>query len=579
MALNSAANILEKPLSSESGLLEQAKSSASAARRVRFGLCAVVWALAIYQLSETTADPDLFGHVAFGQRILKSGMIQMPEIYSWTAKGQSFINHEYGAELILGAAHLALGGSGLLLLKVAVGLLTFGVALRLGSRSLSWPASAVTLVMGLVAIVEISFGFAARPQIFTALSLVLLLALLRRVHEGKVLWALAIPVLFATWINLHGGVLAGMGLLVLAATASTVELMRKGFKHQAPSSSRRRAGALWRAAGESSSSKVEAEAPRCGKSVIALWLASAGAIAALLCNPWGWTMVRWLVGSVLWLRPEIEEWNPTPLGWDHASLFFLVAASAFAWAFSRRRRALWELAVTCAFAALALRSVRNAPLFAVVALSLTPPHLLDALIRFKEHFERLIARWHEQRTQDLAVILLLVMAGGISIGVFTLHKEHPLTMEVPRSQYPTAAMDFIRAHDIKGNALMFFDWGEMMIFQLPGCSPSIDGRLDTCYSKRLIAEQWKLYNAEPVDQMILPIDGADFALLPSRLAGTAALRDRPGWKLVYFDNTAAVLVREPQRFGSLKDLELPVQGGAEASTGRAEFPGRVSGRQ
>jgi hypothetical protein len=153
-------------------------------------------------------------------------------------------------------------------------------------------------------------------------------------------------------------------------------------------------------------------------------------------------------------------------------------------------------------------------------------------------------------------------------------------MEVPRAQYPTAATDFIRAHGIKGNALVFFDWGDMMISQLPGCSPSIDGRLDTCYSRRLIAEQWKLYNGEPVDQTVLPIDQADFALLPSRLAGTVALRDRPGWKLVYFDNTAAVLVRQPERFAALAELQVAVQGTPEASMGRAAFPGvLVSARE
>src|SRR3954451_7099856 len=207
MALNSATNVLEKPLSSDRGLLGRTHTSASTAKRVRLSLSALVWALAIYQLSETTADPDLFGHVAFGQQMLKSGTIQMTEIYSWTAKGQPFINHECGADLIIGAAHLALGGTGLLFLKIAMGLLTFGLALRLGAAGLSWPASAVTLGMGLVAIVEISFGFAARPQIFTALSLVLLLTILRSVHDGKVLWVLVIPVLFAAWINLHGGVL------------------------------------------------------------------------------------------------------------------------------------------------------------------------------------------------------------------------------------------------------------------------------------------------------------------------------------------------------------------------------------
>src|SRR5437879_4076158 len=106
-------------------------------------LLVFVWVLALYQFSETTVDPDLWGHVVFGQQMLKARAAERVEIYSWTVNGRPFINHEYGADLILGAAHSLLGGSGPLLLKVAIGLLTFGLALRLGMTSLSWPAYAV----------------------------------------------------------------------------------------------------------------------------------------------------------------------------------------------------------------------------------------------------------------------------------------------------------------------------------------------------------------------------------------------------------------------------------------------------
>jgi hypothetical protein len=160
----------------------------------------------------------------------------------------------------------------------------------------------------------------------------------------------------------------------------------------------------------------------------------------------------------------------------------------------------------------------------------------------------------------------------IVVAVFTLHKDHPLTMEIPRAKYPTAALKFIRAHHLKGKMLSFFDWCDMTIFQLPDCAPSIDGRLDTCYSRELIAQHWRLYNGEPVDEKVLPIDQADLALLPSSLVGGRELAKRPGWKPVYFDNTGVVLVRDLDRFASLKGLDLPEQGPPEASLGRAAFP-------
>jgi hypothetical protein len=519
----------------------------------KVALLAFIWILALYQFSETTVDPDLWGHVAFGQQMLKAHAIERTDVYSWTVKGQPFINHEYGADLILGGTHLLLGGGGLLLLKVAIGLLTFGLALRLGAKSLPWPASAIAFALGAVAVTEISFGFAARPQIFTALGIALELTILRRIHDGQRLWALALPLLFAIWINIHGGALAGIGLLGLAAGSTTLQF-------------------LWTNRDTREVGRGVPTAPTDIKTVVALWLSTLGVTLALCCNPWGAGLVRWLVQSVLWLRPEIEEWNPTPFGWDHAALFILVAVSAFAWVASRRPRALWEIAVCGAFAVLALRSVRNTPLFGIVAVALVPTHLADALARFRNQFEGLLRLWRAPAIQTFAGGLTAIASVAIAVATFTLRKDHPLTMEVPRSRYPTAAVEFIRDHQLHGKVLNFFDWGDMIIFQLPNCTPSIDGRLDACYPRSLIAAHWKLYNGEEVDQSILPIDQADLALLPTKLAGTLALRNRPGWRVIYFDETAALLARDARRFSSLKDVQLPVQGPKDAALGRASFP-------
>src|SRR5262249_18582140 len=143
----------------------------NSAALIRIALLAFVWSLALYQFSETTVDPDLWGHVVFGEEMFKARTVERVETYSWTVNSQPFINHEYGADLILGGTHHLLGGSGPLLLKVFVGLLTFGLALRLGTKSLLWPGSVIAFALGAVAVTEISYGFAARPQIFTALGL------------------------------------------------------------------------------------------------------------------------------------------------------------------------------------------------------------------------------------------------------------------------------------------------------------------------------------------------------------------------------------------------------------------------
>ena len=522
---------------------------------LKLWFCTAVLLLAVFQFSENTVDPDLWGHVVFGRQMLHSGAIPKADIYSWTASGQPWINHEWVAEVILAAFYTAWGGLGILLLKMIVGLAAFAVCLRLGAQNLAWPARFVAWGFGALAVVEISYGFAARPQIFTALFFSLELLLLHQIHSGKRLWTLGLPVLFLAWINTHGGVLAGFGLLGLAASATTIQpAWNKGRNAMAPISS-----------GESARKPAS-------NTILSLWLAVIGAGAALLCNPWGVGMFRWLVGSVLWLRPQIAEWNPTPLGWDHAAFFIVLALAAFSWAFTQQKRVWWELAACVAFALLGFRAIRNTPLFCLIALALVPPHLASALARFRRHFEHLETLGRSSNFQKFATVLCVVIAAGIGVATFTLHKEHPLTMEVPRSEYPTGAVDFLQKYQLHGRMLVFFDWGEMAIFRLPGCPPSLDGRLDTCYSRELIAAHWEFYNGQPYDGKVLDVDQADLALLPANLAGTTALAHRAGWTLIYYDDVAAVLVSEVNRFPELSSLSIPVMGPKSAALGRAPFP-------
>ncbi len=515
--------------------------------------CAFVLALAVSQFSENTADPDLWAHTLVGEHILMTGKLQPVEPYSWTARGTPWINHELLAEIALGAAHKLAGGTGILLLKILVGLLTFGIALRLGGEDLPWPRRAVAWAVGAVAVVEISYGFAPRPQIFTALGVSIELWLLRRAARGKWGWAAALPVLCALWVNTHGGVLAGIALLMASTAALTAQLFWERFPALA--------------------ARVPVEGVS-ARSVGALWAACVLCPAALLANPYGWELIRWTVSGVVWLhhRPELEEWHPTELGWDHAALFILLAAAAVSFLLTRRRRALWEMTVCAGLAVFALRSVRHTPLFAIAALAFVPPHLADVLERYRNSFARLEQLAGQAGARRAAAALLALLTIGIGAAAFTLHKEDALTMEAPRNQYPVSAMAFMRAHGLRGNLLVFFDWGEMCLWELPECAVSLDGRWETCYPRELIPEHWKLFNGEPVDPKILDIGRADLALLPVNLAGAAALSKKYGWQAVYFDDLAVVLARQPGRYPKLAGEKLPVEGPPDATRGRAPFP-------
>jgi len=530
-------------------------------RRV-FVFC--VLCFAVFQFSDNTVDTDLWGHVLFGQEFLQTHHLARTEPDSWTAPGHPWINHEIAAEAALGLAHRALGGPGLLLLKTAIGLLAFLIAMAMATERASGAqfsnearlrSKTVVWAFGALAVAEISYGFAARPQIFTALALVIEFWLLRQIHAGRRRWAFALPPLFALWINTHGGVLAGMMVLFIAAAGTTVQ---KAAGKIVPRPFRARL-ALETAPG----------------TALWLWLALAASAPALLANPYGFALVRWLIGSVQWLRPEIGEWNPARFGSGHAAFFLCAAIAAAGFLLSRRPVALWELVCTAAFGFMAFRSLRHTPLFCLTALAFAPPHIADALERFPGFCAYWTGFCRRPAVQKILTALLLLAATGIIFATFTRHKERAWTMEISRQEYPVAAVEFIKQHGLHGNLLVFFDWGEQCLWELPDSRVSIDGRLDTCYPREAITAQLKFYNAEPFDPAALDLNQADFALLPSDMASADQLTQRGGWQAVYADDRALVLVKNPREFPKLGGLKLPVEG-VGMTKGRTPFPDRPS---
>src|SRR5512134_618485 len=96
----------------------------------RFAVAGLVFAAIFYATSRTIADPDLWGHIRFGQDILDSGTIPDTDPYSYLSGGHPWINHEWLTHVILAAVFGSLGATGLIALKVALILLTLGLVYR-----------------------------------------------------------------------------------------------------------------------------------------------------------------------------------------------------------------------------------------------------------------------------------------------------------------------------------------------------------------------------------------------------------------------------------------------------------------
>ena len=252
--------------------------------RLALGPTSLLASICLFWFSETVADPDLWGHIRFGQDILRTGALIQTDTYSYRTAGQSWINHEWLSELIFAVIYDHLGPQGLIAFKVLVSLVIVGLSyVHLSCRGLGpWPSVFLLLLICL----PFRMGLGTiRPQIFTYALFFLVLLLLDWAEAGRETGLWALPVVLVAWVNLHGGVLAGVGIVCVWMAVRATSILRN------PKDSPR--GYL-------------VEFGRLG-------LLAITCVLALLVNPFGAELVGFLLRTATVPRPEISEWSPLGL--------------------------------------------------------------------------------------------------------------------------------------------------------------------------------------------------------------------------------------------------------------------------
>jgi hypothetical protein len=489
----------------------------------------LVLALTGFISSYTVADPDLWGHVRFGLDTWRSRSLPATDAYSYLSAGHPWINHEWLAELLMGVAWQHFATPGLVALKLSVVWTTVIVVLRhLRRRGLSPLASAIVVVAGWW--LMLPWLTALRPQVFTYLGCALVFALVTYAQAGhlRTLWW-AVPLL-ALWANLHGGFLAGLGLL---GVWTVVFVSTSAAEHG------------WR----SPTTRT------CAIQTLAPFLAAA---LATVLTPYGtslWAFLR----TALEPRLEIAEWNPVSVmsveGLAHAVL--LVPAVA-AWLLSRRARPPAITAVfLCAIAA-PFVARRHTPLLALAVMMLAGEHLADV-------GSWMIARRTdmEQRDNPSAPArrpwLLTAAFGLLSILFLGMSVPHLTRIVVRPWEFPVAPVRWLAKHGVTGEMVTFFDWGEYAIWHLaPAIRVSMDGRRETVYPDEIYREDQQLLYGVGAWDALLRRGRPELALMSREFAADNLLRLDPSWLVGFQDDRCTLFVRAGSRYEhQLRGANIP----------------------
>jgi hypothetical protein len=457
----------------------------------------------VVSLQFSLPDPDTWFHIAAGEEILATHSWPRTDHYSFTAYGNESIAPEWLGEVLIAASNRLGGLSGLMLLLVIGScilmlLLYYYATLHSGNSKAAFVACALLL--------PLVTGFChLRPQLFGYVLLVGTLISLERFRQGrqKSLWVL--PALLLIWVNLHGTFIFGLMAIALYWVSGLVGFRFGGVVAERWTATQRRH----------------------------LLLVMLSCFAVLPVTPYGAQLAGYtfhVIHHASLGMANITEYQPlgsyTPL----LKLFlafilpFLLAQVLFPLSYR-----LEEIALVLAGVYGACVHSRLLFFFALVF----APALALLLARWIPNYEPAKDRYLLNAT-----VILLISAG--------LFKASPSTKDLKRQvdvQYPSRALDYLRAHPVAGAMLNDYGWGGYLIWTSPERKVFIDGRSQIYEDNGVYQDYLRIMGVERNTLPLLRKYKVESCLVPADSAIVTFLATLPDWQRVYSDDLSAILVR------------------------------------
>lgn len=476
-----------------------------AQRIFRLLLLVLPFSSAIFFFSFNTADPDLWGHIKFGQDLWIAGRIPEFDIYSYTAFGMKWINHEWLSELAMYGIYAFTGSAGLLMVKLITGVAILFLMTRITIHRTFNPI-AYGACLSLAAAV-MSPGFMVRPQLATFLFAAWFFYVFYFYLEKNknLLWSL--PLVMIVWVNSHGGFLIGAGLfpVIVVCEAVNCAVKRKNLKH------------------------IPA---------MVFWLLITE--LSMLLNPYGLNLLFFLHDS-LSISREISEWSSISLFDFSYVRFKIMAVLVIVFPFIKKgKNRYWEISVIIVALIYSVMYERHTPVFAIFAAPFICEKISAIMEKVKINEKTFTA-------QSLLIInLMIALLAGYQL-YFTSAKyiKTGFNIIVDPGIYPVYAVQFIKENKITGDIMLPFEWGEYAIWKLyPDCRVSIDGRFRTVYSNDVLEKHFNRLEERKNWLELIEKYPADVLLLRRHVYSEEMVHGNNDWVYLYSDGISLVFIKD-----------------------------------
>jgi hypothetical protein len=461
-------------------------------------------------------DPDFWWHLKTGEYIVTVKSIPRTDIFSTLRFGSEWVTHEWLSEVLMYVVFSLMGYGGLIVAFAGVITLAFGIAYRqCASRTPHVFVAAFALLLGAAATIP---TWGVRPQMFSLLFASIFLAVLDKYCRGedkRLIWWL-VP-LMTLWANMHAGFAIGLvfiGLTILGIAIDELILHKRSV------------ASIWTSIRE----------------LCLLWLIAA---TAVIINPNGLRLYSYpfeTLRSSVQMR-YIQEWRP-PNFQDpmFLPLLILILVLLCVLAFSKKRPRPSEMIMLLIMLAATLRSARNVPFFALVAIPVLAGQFWSWLSAH-DHMGKASSKSDaENKTRALVLNLLLIVVPLI-LCVFVVRRTLARQPQVEAENFPVAAVDFVKSQNVPQPIYNEYHWGGYLIWKLyPQYKVYMDGRADV-YGDALIEEFFTVHEGRRSWRKPLDSYGIRTVLVEPDTPIATLLREDSAWQNVFEDKQAVIFVR------------------------------------
>ncbi len=462
-------------------------------------------------------DTDTWWHIRSGEYIIENTSIPTSDSFSHTRAGAEWIDHSWGAQVLLygvyelfgdGRAPGASGNVGLALFTAA--LATLGMVFVYLMCEGNAYVRAFVVVLGAAAA---AVFWSPRPQMVSFVLGALTLYLLHLYKRRQIdrLWL--IPPMFVVWVNMHGGFAIGF-IFLLGTIAGEVigNLMNPTGEHVI----------RW---------------ARLRKLVVITALS----VPAVALNPYGIQMLGYpfrTVGIGV-LQDFIQEWGSPdfhqPQTWPFAALLLAVLAAA---GLSSRRIDWTDLALVTGTTMMGLMAGRNIAVFAIAATPVLSRHV-DSWLTDRGWQIRPVRRASKGMLRLNWLLLAVIALGGLVKVVAAVNST--TVREAQETYLPVELAAYLDETPPDGLMFNSYNWGGYLMFAAPDVPVYVDGRTDL-YDDAFLRDYLGVVFVRDGWDRRLDEQRIDFVAIEAESFLATALRDRPEqWREQQFDDERSAL--------------------------------------